>query len=366
MKKKIVFVVNSLRGGGAERVVSTLCSYLSKNTFEVTIICLNTEPHSYAIDEDVKIVQLVERPKAESIYSRIKSVYYTFIRLLLTLKKERPECAVSFMTTPNLWTGITCGLLRIPYFVSERTTPDASIHQLGNLLKWISFNVYRNSKAIIIPSRGIEDCFRKNKMFDKLKNYQTIQNPVTKFKTNANTEVYPYRFILAAGRLLNVKGFDLLIEAFSMLADKEIHLLISGEGPDREKLQKQINSFELEYRVKLIGFRSNIQDYYKQAEMFVLSSRYEGYPNALVEAMSFGCPVISTNCEFGPSEIVVDGKNGLLVKANSTKALAQGMSRLLDDPVLKFQIAQRALQINETNSLDAISSKWENLILSHV
>jgi len=366
MKTKLVFVVNSLQGGGAERVVSTLCSCLCKGNFDITIICLNKAEQAYKVAEEVKMIHLVNRRDTDNIFFRIWYALLTLFGLIFALKREKPKCAVSFMTTANLWTGFVCRLVAVPYFVSERITPDYTIHQFNNFLKWFSFKIYRKSRAIVVPARGIEECFKKYKAFESLKNFKTIHNPVSRFRVNDAPSVYPRRFVLGVGRLDKQKGFDLLIEAYHILKPDNVDLLISGEGPDREQLQAQIDSYGFQDRIKLIGFKNNIHDYYKQADMFVLSSRNEGYPNALVEAMSFGCAVIAADCEFGPSEIIDNERNGLLVKVNNVFAIARAMSKLLNDPILKFRISQNALMINQTNSLDAISAKWENLILSHV
>ena len=366
MKSKLVFVVNSLQGGGAERVVSTLCSCLSKGVFDVTIICLNKETQAYKVADEVKVVNLVERGTNTTILFRVWYAFLTFFSLLFALLRERPKCAISFMTTANLWTGFVCRLVSVPYFVSERITPDYTIHQFNDFFKWFSFKIYSKSKAIVVPARGIEECFKKYKAYETLKNFKTIHNPVSRFKATEASAVYSRKFILGVGRLDKQKGFDLLIDAYHVLKPDHVDLLISGEGPDRRMLEEKIQAYGMADRIKLIGFKSNIHDYYRQAEMFVLSSRNEGYPNALVEAMSFGCAVVAADCEFGPSEIIDNEQNGLLVKANNSFALARAVSKLLTDPILKFRISQNAMQINQTNSLDAISAKWENLILSHV
>ena len=366
MKTKVLFVVNSLQGGGAERVVSTLGNCLNREIFTVVIVCLARAPMVYSVSDRVKVVSLVSRKEPETIFYRVWYATLTFVGLLSVIWKEKPACAISFMTSANLWTGITCRLLRVPYFVSERITPDYTIHQFNALFKWLSFKIYSRSEAIVIPARKMEECFKKYKRFNSVRNFRTINNPVSTFRTESRDLVHTRKFILSVGRLHPQKGFDKLIEAFSLLQPIDVDLLISGEGAERERLQKQINRLNLRDKVKLIGFKNNIQDYYQQAEMFVLSSKNEGYPNALVEAMSFGCACVSTDCEFGPSEIITDNENGLLVTVGDTEGMAQAISMILGDSRLKQKFSENAKKINETNSLAAISAKWENLILSHV
>nr|WP_068893291.1 glycosyltransferase [Pedobacter panaciterrae] len=210
------------------------------------------------------------------------------------------------------------------------------------------------------------DGFRKNKSFSGLSNFEVINNPVSQFSSSSAERVYPRKFILSVGRLDHQKGFDLLIKAFEKLQMRDVDLLISGEGVERKNLESQITDLNLNGRVKLIGYQKNLQDYYRQAEMFVLSSRNEGYPNVLVEAMSLGCACVATDCEFGPSDIIENEKNGLLVKANSIKYLSEAINRTMSDPVLKIKMSANAQLINQTNSLENTFAKWEKLILNHI
>ncbi|MNY25386.1 putative poly(glycerol-phosphate) alpha-glucosyltransferase [compost metagenome] len=114
----------------------------------------------------------------------------------------------------------------------------------------------------------------------------------------------------------------------------------------------------------LAGAKDDLQDYYNQAELFVLPSRNEGYPNALIEAMSNGCPCVAVDCEFGPAEIIEDGQNGILVPKDNVPALTKAMFNVLFDLNLKRKLRNEARLISQTNSLKVISDKWEELILS--
>lgn len=366
MKPKLFFVINTLQGGGAERVITNLANYFHEKSYNVSIVCINDAPAKYITNPGIKVYNLLKRKDTSSIFYRTLCAGLTFYKLLHLLIKEKPECVISFMTSVNVWTGLTCSILNIPYVVSERNSPDYTVNQCGYFFKWLSSVFYGNSKAVVIPAKGMIDCFKKNKLFKNLNNFKIIHNPVNLFSSNMPSDVYHKRYILAVGRLTPQKGFDLLIKAYSMLGNLDIDLLISGEGAQRENILEQIQSLGLQERVKLIGFKNNLQDYYKHAEVFVLSSRNEGYPNVLVEAMSLGCPCIATNCEFGPSEIIKHGINGLLVKPGNINELASAILDVLTNPILKSRISKNAMLINKTNSIESISLKWEKLILSHV
>lgn len=361
-KETIVFVINSLQRGGAERVVSVLGNSLDEKTYKVIIVCLNEAEQAYQVSNSVKIINLLHRTGKENVLNRVKYGFLTFYRLVKLLLKEKPFCAISFMTSANLWTGISSRLLNIPYIVSERTTPDHTINEFGFLLKWISSIIYRESKAIVVPSKGIEDCMKQTKAFQNLKNYKVIRNPINIFKISSNIKVHSRKFILGVGRLGYEKGFDQLILAFGGLKFYDIDLLIVGEGNEKQNLIELITKLKLNDRVYLLGAKNELLDYYKQAELFVLPSRNEGYPNALIEAMSNGCACVAMNCEFGPSEIIKNGVNGLLVENNNVHLLSKAIFKILINPILKEKLSVNAKQICQTNSLDAISRKWEELI----
>lgn len=364
MATKLCFVINSLEGGGAERVITNLANHFSDKDCSVTMICLNTAGVRYEINKKVKIINLVKRNDHQSLFNRLRYAYLTFYRLLAVLKKEKPLCTICFMTSANVWAGLCCLILGLPYLVSERTAPAYTLHQYNKLLQWVAFHIYRKSKAIVLPAFEMFKGFKRIKQFETLNNFKTIHNPIHHFShSNAGT-VHSKRFILSVGRLCHEKGFDHLIEAYSNLDLADVDLLISGEGPERASLERQIADLNLKDKVKLIGFKSNLQDYYTQAEVFVLSSRSEGYPNVLVEAMGMGCACVAMDCEFGPSEIIEHGVNGLLVTKGDIVELSLSIGKMLNNKYLRRKFSEKAKSINETNSIERISANWEQLIMS--
>jgi glycosyltransferase involved in cell wall biosynthesis len=365
MVKKLFFVINSLEGGGAERTLSVVANSLSqKQNIDVSIICLNKASPAYEINPKIKIISLINGRNSENILNRIKYVGLIYFKLVSLLLKEKPYYVISFMTTANLWTGLACGLIKVKFIVSERTTPDRTINSYSYLLRKLSFLVYQNSRAIVVPAQGIADRIKKHSSFKNLNNFKLIRNPLNPFPLPSKKSVNDKKFILAVGRLNYVKGFDILIDAFSKIQKQDIDLIILGEGNEFHNLKNQIDNLNLLNRVKLLGFKSNLQDYYSQAKLFVLASRNEGYPGALIEAMSFGCPCIAVNCEFGPSEIIKHGENGILVEQHNQTQLISAMNILLKDNQLRKKIAIKAQDIKQTNSLESISNNWNNLILN--
>lgn len=361
---KLVFVIYTLQKGGAERVLSTLSNSFSARSYEVVIVCMNDAEQGYPLAEGIRVVPLLKRKYKETLFRRLIYGMLTYLNLLRVLLKEKPYCVISFMTSANLWTGLSCGLLNVPYIVSERTTPDHTINRFNFFFKWMSYFIYSGSKAVVVPAKGIETCMKNNGLFNRLNNYSIIRNPVYVFKSDTHVIVHHRKFILGVGRLSFEKGFDLLIDAFSELRIKNIDLIILGQGAEKEHLTAQINRLNLQDRVILAGAKDDLQDYYNQTELFVLPSRNEGYPNALIEAMSSGCPCIAMDCEFGPAEIIEDGVNGVLIPNQNVTALRKAMFNVLFDLSLKKKLGNEARGISQTNSLEVISDKWEELILA--
>lgn len=359
---KVFFAINSLQGGGAERVIVNLGNHLSKQGLEVVVVCLNSAEQAYSLDSNIKLITLLNRNSRNGIFARVWFAAVTLVKLVYLLIKEKPKCVISFTTSVNIWTGISCLICRVPYVVSERTTPDHTVNMFGFFGSLISYLTYSRALAIVVPSAGMIESFMKNKMFRNLKTYRIINNPINQFGSSSTKRVYDRKFILSVGRLDYVKGFDFLINAYSELKLKDVDLIISGEGSERENLLKQIYDLKMDDQIKLVGFKSNLQDYYTQAELFVLSSRNEGYPNALIEAMSLGCPCVSVDCQYGPSEIIKNNWNGLLIENDNPELLSRSILRILEDPSLRTRLSQNCRSINIANSPERISSSWRKLI----
>ncbi|RZJ81558.1 MAG: glycosyltransferase family 4 protein [Flavobacterium sp.] len=364
MNKKLFFVINNMQRGGAERVLCILANEFDAQGFNVSIVCLNKAEPEYEISPRIKLINLLGARSKEHIFNRIKYATLIYFRLKKLLRKEKPNCVLSFMTTANLWTGLACISTRIPFIISEHTTPNHTVNSFNYFLRKLTFIIYRQSKAVVVVSQGIADCIKENKSFKKLNNFKTIRNPINVFQILTKEKVHRRKFIIAVGRLNYVKGFDLLIDAFSNINSEDVDLLIVGGGAEYQNLDKQIKALGIANRVILVGSKDNLQDYYSQAQLLVLSSRNEGYPNVLIEAMSFGCPCIAMDCEFGPSEIITDKINGILVEPNNYKKLVSEIDYLLTNHSLRNIISTNSKLINQTNSVANITSKWEQLIYS--
>jgi glycosyltransferase involved in cell wall biosynthesis len=170
--------------------------------------------------------------------------------------------------------------------------------------------------------------------------------------------------VLAAGRFGPEKGFETLLESFALIGAerKGWELVIVGDGPLRNILERRIHELGIGDAVHLPGRVGNMADWYSSADLFVLSSRFEGFPNVLVEAMAHGLAVISTDCETGPRELIVNGENGLLVPVEGTAALASSMARLMADHQLRVALGRAAAGIGERFGIVDVATQWESAL----
>jgi len=346
--KKIMLIVPSLVRGGVERVVSILSKELSKY-FEVYVIIYHG-PVEYEIEE--KLINL-ETPTG-SFLRKIKNTFYRVVKLKRLIKKISPDYIVSFMG--NLQPILTFE----PVIVSIHNNPDFFPLDEKFLLKTVY--KFSNVKKIVTCSSAIE---KKLIINYGLKNVKTIYNPIdlklVKQKLFAQ-KPFEFDYILAVGRLSKEKGFDILIKSFAKSDLKNmVKLVILGEGKERKNLEKLIIKLGLKSQVLLFGKVDNPFIYMKYAKFFVLSSRYEGLPMVLLEALACGTPVITSDCETGPTDIVENEENGLLVPVGDENALKVAMEKLFYDTGLYKRLKTNIQRSIKKFSIKNIVKDWINL-----
>jgi glycosyltransferase involved in cell wall biosynthesis len=359
----LLFITPALGSGGAERVITILANNFAQQGYKIILVSLNYTQPAYPVEQRVTVHYLVKRHNNNFFY-RLYYAWLTGYRLLRLIREARPYRIISFITSANLWTGAICFFTRTGYLVSERASPQRVIAGHNYWYKRLLAFLYSKAEAVVLCSNGVADGLGKIKYFSRLNNVHVIPNPVSVFPAPSGKRVHQRKFILAVGRLAYVKGFDKLIDAFALLKNTDLDLLIVGDGGERNRLDEQCKRLGLEDRVFMPGEKKNVQDYYVQAELFVLPSRSEGYPNALIEAMSFGCACIAVDCNYGPRDIITDGVNGLLVPPKDPEAIATAIYRMMKSPALKKKLGEQAQKINQTNSSASITSRWEDLIFN--
>lgn len=356
---RIVLAISTMGPGGAEKVMSIMANYWVQHGHYVTLVTISDNDSFYNLNSKVKYQSLKGSRKSESFFSAIINNCIRLVRLIKIFKSIRPDVIISFTTSMNILCIIAARYLRVPVIVSERYNPYKFIpNKLWNTTRKY---LYPKSTYIVVQSKLAKNYFLS---FCKSNKVEIIYNPVDKETFAPLSLNRKENIILNVARLKYVKGQDLLLKAFALsgIMDWELHLV--GEGEERKKLEMMIDSLGLRGRVFLPGEFSPIVNYYHRARIFVLSSRAEGFPNCLLEAMSCGLPVISMNCETGPTDIIEEGKNGILVPNKDIHSLAKALKNLVDSPEERERLGKAAEKSIDKFNVDVIMERWERLIFN--
>jgi GalNAc-alpha-(1->4)-GalNAc-alpha-(1->3)-diNAcBac-PP-undecaprenol alpha-1,4-N-acetyl-D-galactosaminyltransferase len=358
---KITLISSSLKVGGAERVMSIIANYWAARGWRITILTFDdgSEPPFFDLDKRIE-----HRPLGIKILGGYNLAALSHnLRQIGKLKKaiiaSRPKVVISFVNTTNIMTLLACRRINVPTIVSEHVYPP-----LGGLNKFSQFLqkwTYRRAALITVQTHSGLAFFSGH-------NYETrvIPNPVAipqseSIVSQLNTDD---RHILAIGKLIPQKGFDLLIKAFAQVCDPhpEWTLTILGEGEMRSELEELCADLELEDRVFMPGVAKNIDAHLRKADIFALTSRFEGFPVTLCEAMACGVPVIAADCLSGPREIIHNNIDGLLVVSENIDALAVGLDLLMSDPGKRQYFSHHAPKVLDRFGLEPVMTMWGNAI----
>ncbi len=269
------------------------------------------------------------------------------------------------MTTANVFLGLAGWGLPVSCIGSERIHPP--MVRLGFCWECLRSVVYARLQAVIVLSELSAEWLRRHTKAGRI---VVIHNPVLwplpsieSTRDLGKVMRIERRILLAVGRLTAQKGFDLLLHAFANIAEvlPNWDLVIVGEGLQREELEIQIQRLGLCERVVLPGRIASMSECYTAADIYVMSSRFEGFPNTLAEAMAYGLPAVSFDCPTGPRDIIRNEVDGLLVPYMDVTALAQALARLMRDEGLRAKMAQRAVDARERFAMDRIAGMWEKL-----
>jgi GalNAc-alpha-(1->4)-GalNAc-alpha-(1->3)-diNAcBac-PP-undecaprenol alpha-1,4-N-acetyl-D-galactosaminyltransferase len=345
--KKIIFVLPELSGGGVQRVVSLLSLEFVKLGYDVKIvllvdkieyeyggelIILNSQPNSNYIK---KIFILLDRARS------LKKIF----------KKEKADRIYAFMescTYPSILTGEEI-------IVSVRNNIDVRLSYFQKRILSFFYKC-KNVKKVIAVSKEIE---KKLKELG-IQKTTTIYNPLNFNIIDNMEDLTKYKpYFLSVGRLDKIKNFEMLIKSYNNTKSKGVvKLLIAGEGNERSNLENLIMQLKLNDKVFLIGRKENINDYYSQADIYILSSKSEGFPNVIVEALMNKCPVISTDCPTGPNEIIINNKNGLLIKNENQEEMTKTIDSLYFNKKQKEYFRGNALDSVLHLNGKKIAMKW--------
>lgn len=369
LRLKILFYIHSLNGGGAERVTTSLSCRLADLGHEVGLITMTSaEGDFYPLDRRVRRITL-DLASSSRGFDRLTANYRRWKALRRILKTERPDVVVAMMTTSIVLAILATIGLAVHVYGSERNYPgrDATRRPWRLLRR----SVYRFADGHVAQTAETAAWLKR---YTGARHVHVIANPVIwpipSFppRTDPDDVLSSERkTVLAVGSKPRQKGFDLLVRAFAALADDfpEWDLVILGVdpgNPDLASIQQLASDAGFAQRLLLPGRVGNIADWYRRADLFVLSSRYEGFPNVLLEAMACGCPCVAFDCTTGPRDMIEDGVNGVLVPADSVEELTRAMVRLMADSGLRSAMASRAVSVKETFSEMRIMQLWRRVL----
>lgn len=350
---KISFVIGSITGGGAERVISVLANSFSSRGHDVSILAIIEDNVGYELDSNIKYY--ANQSKESKKLKRIK-VRYNFLKK--NIEKINPDIIVSFTTEINIYTLIANLRLNAKTIISERNDPQRD--PPSKITRIIRNLVYNLSNGYVFQTEDAKEYFSKSIQSRSA----VIPNPLKKNLPKRYDGERKKEFVTVA-RLAKQKNLKMLIDAFSLLCLEESGyiLKIYGEGPLRADIERYILEKNLNDQVFLMGFEKDVHSKILDATAFILSSDYEGISNAMLEALAIGLPTISTDCPVGGARMFIKPRvNGLLVPVGDTEALYRGMREIVNNIEFAEMLSKNSIYIKNELSEQKICMLWEKEI----
>lgn len=348
----LFLVINSLNCGGAERVMTLLANHWAQQGHRVTLQTLSHDAPFFPLDPRVELLSM--RPARggnplRSLFELLRTGHL----LRRALRRRRPDGVISFAPRVNLKTLLAARGLGLRVVISERNDPSQrplGRHWSRQRLRW-----YPRAHRVVVQTESVRQWFADR----GVTNTTVVANPVELPLPTWTPPGSP--LVLNVGRLVAQKGQRDLIRAVAGLKRDDVRLRILGEGPDREGLRALGDELGLGARLEMPGLVAEKGPHFAQASLFVLSSYYEGFPNALVEAMAAGLPCVSYDCPSGPSDLIDHETNGLLVPLKDVEGLQAAIARGLARPDEAVRWAASAPQAVSSLGVGAIAAQWEAL-----
>jgi len=313
----------------------------------------------YQLNTGIQRISLNVIGDSRNLFQTLRNNVRRSLSIRRAIQDFAPQVVISFVDQNNVRTLAALVGSGIPVVVSERIDP--RMYELGRMWNLARRIFYPTAKRLVVQTRSVAD-WASGVVFRS--RVRTIPNFVRSLPVPRGGGERDEREILAVGRLSKQKGFDLLLEAFAMsrLHHQGCRLTILGEGPERPALEAQARRLGIRSVLSMPGVVEDPAPWMARCGVFVLPSRFEGFPNALLEAMAMGCPSIAANCPSGPADIVIPGKNGLLVPSGSVEALAEALDILMGDDEMRERLGEEAKEIRECFSRDKIVKQWLDMI----
>jgi len=359
---RLALIISSLQTGGAERVLSELANVWVSKGYEVSLITLAGSDNQsiYPLDPRIHLIHLNQMAgDSVPLLLRLKTIGKRILKLRKALKSIRADVIISFIDVMNVTTLLASRMLKIPVIVTERTHP--SYHQLPKFYQFLRRLTYPWADKVISQTSSASDYFSRLPKRQKGIIPNAVKKPVV--QKNETDILKPVHHIVSVGRLCPYKGFQILIQAFSEILphNPNLNLTIYGDGVMRASLEMLIQELKLTEHVFLPGTIQDIETALYNSDLFVFPSFYEGFPNALCEAMAVGLPVIASNCS-GSVEIVRDGIDGRLFGVGDVHQLTRLLQELIEDSSQRVKLSKGACGVVDRFSQASNLEKWDTVL----
>ena len=361
-KLKICIVIPRMGGGGAERVTAHIANKLVEKGMSVILVTFVSNESFYKLDKRVKFVSAMCEINRRNALLRKISMLVHLIKAKKYLNKvvyeEKPDVVLSMLSPADIITyfvKIGCKKWSFKWISSERAEP----LERNKIFQLFLKRIYTKTDAFVCQSKKIYH------YYESVPLKAIIPNPLsTNDLPDVKPEEHPLR-IVAAGRLTKQKNFSMLIEAFAHSKnqlEQDTTLTIYGDGPLRDALNNTIANYGLNDDIILFGSTQNLIDKINGASLFVLSSDFEGFPNVLLEAMSMGLPVISTDFPTGVAKELIKDENGIIVPVNDSNAMSKAIIRIMNDSVLRDMMRKKNVYVRDKYDANKIVDQWLKLV----
>ena len=354
----LLFFHYNMQSGGAERTIALLSDYATRRGDTVFIVTMDDMPSFYTLHPDVTHIRLGINSHSKNLLHAIQSNLFAVRTLKAIYSRHNPNAVVCFGPNTILLSFLARGRMNYKLIGSERTNPYLTVTGFWNKSKkWIS----SLCDGYLFQTEGAKS------YYPYITQNKSIILPNSIVSADFAAYTYPWQersYICAVGRLDADKCFDDLLIAFVKVhkSHPTVQLDIYGDGPLRSNLESLSKQLGLQASVVFHGRCNRILEEYAKHKIFAMASRREGMPNVLMEAMASGCACVTTNCNFGPSELIHEGENGFLVPVHDTDAMARRLCCLLEDDALCQKFSKAAQSIRQTHDIEIIGASFYNYI----
>lgn len=359
--RKVLFHLNCFEQGGAERVVSNLVNRLVKEDYEVIAATEWQGEVEFPLDERVRRIHVGLRKEDEN-KNRLVKIGLRFGYLRRLIKEEKPDIVIAFTRRPNYRALISAFGLSVPVVTAVRQDPKSYYNSFAD--KLLIPLLYPRAAGCVFQTQEQKEYFPVSLQ----KRSRIILNPVNDKYLNVPKPKVREKTVVQSGRLVDFKNQAMLLRAFVSVHEKHPDYKLKIYGGDsfdgtKELLESIIRENHAEGYIELMGASDSLEAELPKASVYAFSSDYEGMPNALLEAMCLGMPIVATDCPCGgPRTVMTDGKNGLLIPVGDEKAMEKGINRLIEDRELAERLGDNARKVSDRINAASVLAQWKEYI----